>query len=640
VPPLGAVTVLAVGIALGSAAPASAQSAAITAPDRVVVGAPVELRWTGPSAGREFLSIDTAGAPERAYGRYVYANHDQPATLAAPDLPGSYLIRYHSGSSGYAVLASRPLEVVDASATFEPLAPVDAGAEVTIAWQGPGHERDFISIDPAGAGDRRYGAYEYARESPVTIRAPDQAGDYVVRYHLASSYRVLGGTPLAVGSVSAMLTAPAEATAGSEIRVEWQGPDAVRDFISIDPAGAGERTYGDYVYTSRGSPIAMRVPEQPGRYVIRYHTGQSWAVIGSADLVVLPNSATVSGPASAPGGSELEVAWTGPDNPGDYVTIVPAGADPREYEDYAYTRGGSPVVIEAPLDPGPHELRYMTGRTRQVLASTPIQVTPGEVPGTLRVVAPTTAVPGPGSGAVEVILDASGSMLQHLEGRRRIEIAREALSSLVRGVVPAGTPFALRVFGHREVDSCRTDLEIPLTPLEPGAAASTIGGIQAMNLARTPIAASLAQVRQDLAGVRGPVVVVLVTDGEETCEGDPAAAIRDLHQAGFDVRVNIVGFAIDEQRLKEEFEAWARAGNGRYVEANDGSQLAAAMGASLQVPYEVLEGDEVVATGVVNGDALRLAPGTYRVRIPGSPPRDLGEVTVLPDGEHTVAAGG
>jgi hypothetical protein len=606
----------------------------------VVVGAPVELRWTGPNAGREFISIDSARAPEQAYGNYVYADAGQPASLDAPDIPGRYLIRYHSGSSGYAVLASRPLEVVDTRATFEPLPPMDAGAAVTIAWQGPGHPRDFISIDSPGSADRQYGVYEYARATPVTIRAPDQPGDYVVRYHLGSSYRVVGETPLTVGIVGATLTAPAEATAGSEIRVEWEGPDALRDFISIDSAGAGERDYGDYVYTSRGSPVAMRVPEQPGRYAIRYHTGQSWAVIGSADLVVLPTSATVSGPATVQGGSDLEVGWTGPDNVGDYVTIVPAGADAREYRAYAYTSAGSTLVIAAPLDAGPHELRYMTGRARRILASAPIEVTPGAVPGTLRLVAPATAVPGPGSGAVEVILDASGSMLQRLDGRRRIEIAREALTSLVRDVVPAGTAFALRVFGHREVDSCRTDLEIPLARLDAAAAASKIGSIEAMNLARTPIGASLALVRDDLAGVQGPVVVVLVTDGEETCEGDPEAAIRDLRQSGFDVRVNIVGFAIDEQRLKEEFEAWARAGSGRYVEANDGEQLAAAIGASLQVPYEVLAGDEVVGTGVVNGEALRLAPGTYRVRIPGSPARDLGEVTVLPGGEHEVEVSG
>ena len=55
------------------------------------------------------------------------------------------------------------------------------------------------------------------------------------------------------------------------------------------------------------------------------------------------------------------------------------------------------------------------------------------------------AAPGAGAafGAVEVILDASGSMLQKLDGTRRIEIARDSLKRLLGDVIPAGTPFKL-----------------------------------------------------------------------------------------------------------------------------------------------------------------------------------------------------
>ncbi len=159
-----------------------------------------------------------------------------------------------------------------------------------------------------------------------------------------------------------------------------------------------------------------------------------------------------------------------------------------------------------------------------------------------------------------------------------------------------------------------------------------------MNLAKTPIAASLALVKQDLAGISGPVTVVLLTDGEETCGGDPGAAIEDLRQAGFDVRVNIVGFAINELELKEQFETWARIGNGRYIEAHSKEELEEAMNRSLDVPFEVLSGDDVKATGVVNGEALALLPGTYRVRVLGSNPRDLGEVMIEARAEIRLSA--
>src|SRR5690606_31486238 len=140
--------------------------------------------------------------------------------------------------------------------------------------------------------------------------------------------------------------------------------------------------------------------------------------------------------------------------------------------------------------------------------------------------------------AIGLVLDASGSMLQRLEGTRRIEIARQGLIDAVTRHLPAGTPVALRVFGHREANACRTDLEIPLGPLVPESAQATIRAIEARNLARTPIADSLARMESDLASASGTRTVVLVTDGEETCHGDPGAVIQELIDKGFDMRLN------------------------------------------------------------------------------------------------------
>lgn len=612
----------------------SAQQATLSGPAQVTVAAPLPITWTGPAVATDFISLDRPGAPDSQYGSYVYPSQGNPAALTAPDEPGSYVVRYHSGNSGYPVLATFAVEVVDVTATLTAPASVEAGGQLTVTWTGPGNPTDFISIDPVGAGDRDYGAYAYARESPAAIRAPDQAGSYVVRYHLGSSYRVIGSTPLAVGSVSASITVPASVAAGSELSVAWVGPDNSLDYISIDSVGSPDDDYGTYAYTAAGNPVTIRVPEAPGAYLVRYHTGASYAVLGSSPLEVLANTATVSGPATATGGSDFAVAWTGPDNQGDYVTIVPPGAPNRDYLTYAYTRLGTPASLEAPLEPGAYELRYMTGVSRDILASAPITITPGVVPGRLRVTGAAGATGA--TGAIEVILDASGSMLQRIDGVRRIEIARDALIGLVTDVVPAGTPFALRVFGHREVDSCRTDLEIPLSRLDPAAATSTIRGVQAMNLARTPIAASLRQVRSDLSAATGPLLVVLLSDGEETCDDDPLAAISELRAGGVDVRVNVIGFAIDEHQLREQFESWARAGGGLYAEAQDREELERAMALTVEVPFEVLRADDLVTTGVVNGADLSLAPGAYTVRIlRGGAPTDF-PVEIVAGEERTV----
>ncbi len=613
-----------------SGAASAAEDVTLEIPAEVLVGAPIKVNWTGTEGDRDFISLDEEGWPESRYGPYIYTSRGKPGELRAPDEPGTYLIRYHSGESGYPVRGTATLTVLDTTASFEPLDPVGAGADVTIHWTGPAHDRDYVSIDKPGDPEKRYGPYAYTRKNPVTIRAPEEPGEYVVRYHLGQSYRVIGQTALVVAGVEATLSAPATAQAGGWVSVEWTGPDNHNDYISIDPEGADAKRYIKYAYTSKGSPAKIRVPEEAGRYEIRYHMASSRHVLASVPLEVLANTATVSGPATVAGGSTFEVSWTGPGNTGDFLTIVAAGSGNREYSDYAYTGGGSPVSLEAPLEIGPHELRYVTGQKRMVLASAPIEVTPGLIPGSLRVTSASSSASGSTTfGAVEVILDASGSMLQQLDGKRRIEIAKDSLRHLLEDVIPAGTPFAFRVFGHREADSCRTDLEIPLAPLDVRAATSRVAGVAAKNRAKTPIGASLRAVKSDLGAVEGPATVVLVTDGEETCDGDPAAAIEELQRAGFDVRVNIVGFAIDDLALKETFEAWARAGGGRYVEADDGSQLAEAMRSSLERGFEVLDGDQVVATGLVNGGAVQLVAGTFRVRLNGQS-EDLGEVTIEP----------
>lgn len=236
--------------------------------------------------------------------------------------------------------------------------------------------------------------------------------------------------------------------------------------------------------------------------------------------------------------------------------------------------------------------------------------------------------------AVEVILDASGSMLKRLDGERRIAIAKRVLGDLVRESLPASVPFALRVFGQGEPGSCDTNLQVPLAPLDADAVLASIEAIWPTNLAKTPIGAALSHVADDLGEANGTGLVILLTDGEETCDGDPAAEIEKLRARGFDVQVNIVGFAIDDADLEETFARWAALGNGSYFSAVDAASLEAAMLAAISPRFEVLLGDRVIGGGWLNsGDPVSLDAGTYTLRIPGRSDIDVfvqsGETTII-----------
>jgi hypothetical protein len=261
-------------------------------------------------------------------------------------------------------------------------------------------------------------------------------------------------------------------------------------------------------------------------------------------------------------------------------------------------------------------------------------------PGSLRLtsgagVGSTQAVPG---GAVSLILDASGSMLQRMDGVRRIEIAKRGLIDAVSRHIAPGTPVALRVFGHRQPNACHTDLEIPLGPLDPSAAQRRIEGIQARNLARTPIADSLAKVESDLAKAKGPKTVVLVTDGEETCDGHPGVVIQSLIDKGFDFRLNIIGFALDDDLLEAQFAEWAELGGGEYYSAGDADSFSQALQAALQIPYAVFDREGVeVARGLVDGDPVELPAGTYRVAVMASSAQRFEEVRIPAETEVEIA---
>ena len=587
--------------------------AIVSGPANARAGAPVEVTVTGSKNPRDFVTIVEKGTREGGYGGYEYVSKPGTFKLIAPPKAGDYEIRLLAADSPYPTLARRALRIDAVEATLDAPAQVAAGAKFKVKWTGPNNERDYVAY---GNAARPYLGYEYTKAgSPVELTAPDEPGQYELRYFLGAGDTIIGRRPITVGSVSASVTAPQSAAAGAKIRIAWQGPNNPRDFITIVKAGTPEKQYAAYEYSSKGSPVEMRAPNVAGEYEVRYLTAQSYLTLATAKLTVTAVTASLKAPTTAVAGSNFSVSWQGPNNERDYVTIVKKGTREGDYGNYEFTARGNPVKMLAPVEPGEYEVRYSTGQAYATLARAPITITPAkEEPGFIEVTAATAL---PAGSAVEVILDASGSMLQKIGKERRIDIARQTLTKLVTTTIPAGTPFAFRVFGRME-DSCQSDLDVPLGPLDVQAVSATLAALEPKNGAKTAIGASLEQVATDLRSVQGERLVILLTDGEETCGGDPAAAIEKLKKAGATVRVNIVGLAIDDVQLAATFRHWADAGSGAYFDAQGAAALNEAMVKAMRPSFEVVDAQgTVVGEGLAGGEPVRVLPGNYTVRLAG-----------------------
>jgi hypothetical protein len=608
----------------------------LTAPSTATAGSTISLNAVGTGDPREFVTIVPKGTREGGYQGYVYVTKSD-LKLAMPATPGDYELRLCEAAGPYKTILSRPIKLTAVNASVSAPATVAAGAPFEVKWTGPNNDRDYIAIGETTPGGRLYLDYKYSRDgSPVRLAAPEKPGSYEVRYILGVGDTVIARQAVTVGAVTATVTGPAQVAAGAKFKVSWTGPNNPRDFVTMVKAGTVEKTYGRYVYTDKGATMEFTAPDEPGDYELRYATGAGYLTLARAPITVGAITGTISGPAKAVAGETFKVSWKGPDNARNFVTIVAKGAREGAFTgSYFYTAPqNNPGNLVAPLAAGEYELRYVTGESYLTLARAGIQVAPAKAePGKISV---TLAAGTRAGGAVEIILDASGSMLQKLGAERRIDIAKRTLTKLTAATIPAGTPFAFRVFG-REVDSCQTDLDIPVGPLNPAAVGQRIAALVAKNGARTPIGASLDKAADDLKSVTGEKLIVLVTDGEETCGGDPAAAIERLRKAGIGTRVSIVGFALDDEKLASTFRRWSDAGGGAFFDAKDAAGLDKSLTEALRPGFEVVSAQgQVIASGIVGGEAVQAPAGNHTVRIKGRAAASK-QVTVKPKETANVA---
>jgi len=190
-----------------------------------------------------------------------------------------------------------------------------------------------------------------------------------------------------------------------------------------------------------------------------------------------------------------------------------------------------------------------------------------------------------------IVFDASGSMVGNMNQGiattiPRIGEVRPALAT----VLPAVTRFrrvGLITYGPGPYQQCNVELKLRPTP---NAADIIMREVNALTPAgKTPLTAAVQQAAEVLDYRAKPGLIVVVTDGEETCGGSPCDLGKQLHAEAMQLTVHIIGFRMKdfswtgEQSILDA-KCLADENGGLYISAESRQDLVEALEKTLGCP--------------------------------------------------------
>jgi len=226
---------------------------------------------------------------------------------------------------------------------------------------------------------------------------------------------------------------------------------------------------------------------------------------------------------------------------------------------------------------------------------------------------------------VEIIVDASRSMWGRMGGEPKMVVAKEILED-VSYWLPEDLDLALRAYGSASPsdtnDCADSTLLVPFGEENRDSIRHAIAGLRP--LGQTPIAYALNQAAQDFGSLQNERALVLVTDGIESCGGDPVRAARELRGQG--IMVHVIGFGLGNAADEDaaSLQAVADASGGSYVTAGTAEELKQALAQTVATSFAVFKDNTEIASGSLgSGEALYLPQGDYRVELDSSPPQNV-----------------
>jgi Ca-activated chloride channel family protein len=406
----------------------------------IIVTDGIETCKGDPCALAEDLKRRNAGFVAHVVGFDVPAGERAKLSCIAERTGGTFVAASNAGELGEALKTTAKAKPKAAAVTRAiPLEATDGGRPVpeatfTIVRSG---DAGAVAEGVSGSVSLTPGRY---RVSAATAAKSGQT-EVDVTKDAPAKITVALSTNLPKASLQPASTS---VPATGSLEVKWSGPNGKDDYIAVARSNGETLETRHYTYTHEGNPLKVRVPGEAGEYELHYVSDATGAILARTKITVTPVTASLDAPAKGMAGAEILVTFKGPNAPEDWVGLASPGADASAYLSgaWVYADNGSPAKLTLPAEPGPYEIRYVSGLDPKILATKKIEVTPASA----AVTAPSRAMAGT---TIEVGFRGSGS------------------GDTFIGIVKKGAPEADWITGSYErPEGERVSLRVPGAPGE------------------------------------------------------------------------------------------------------------------------------------------------------------------------------
>ncbi len=243
---------------------------------------------------------------------------------------------------------------------------------------------------------------------------------------------------------------------------------------------------------------------------------------------------------------------------------------------------------------------------------------------------------------IEVVYDASGSMWAKMNGKMRFQRAQKAMDKFLERV-PDTVSVGLRVYGNKERSSCGdTHLVVPFATGNQREIRAAVRKIKPKG--KTPLDRSLQAAANDLRGKKGKKMIVLLTDGKETCRGNPCQTARMLAEKE-GIQIDVIGMSIADPKARKQLACIATVADGNYFDALNQYELDRSL-AAVAPPPEPATGKLAIKVNQPPGVSAPRSGIRIQIHKEGSAEEMLQSakdqnpvVAELPKGEYRISVG-